>query len=48
MSENDVWIVCASCEGKICSISGRAEELGKTGYLCPNRNRVVKIVMEVS
>jgi len=46
MENNDAWLICVSCEGKICSIMGKKDELGKTGYKCPDKDRVIRIVME--
>ena len=46
MNNSDAWLICVSCEGKICSIMGTKDELGKTGYKCPNKDKVIRIVME--
>ena len=46
MDNNDAWLICVSCEGKICTIIGTKDELGKTGYKCPNKDGVIRIVME--
>ena len=47
-SEVNAWLVCATCEGKICTICGTADELRDRGYRCPDGKRVVRIIMEVA
>ena len=46
MNDGDAWLICVSCEGKVCTIMGTKDERGRTGYKCPGKDRVIRIVME--
>jgi hypothetical protein len=41
-----IWLICATCAGKICTIMGTANELDRDGYKCPDKEQRFRVVME--